>query len=58
MYEVRRWGAWHRFITLSLLAHAFVSLMRAQEAWKSEAQMSAGPLAGGQKGAMSRTCCR
>jgi SRSO17 transposase len=29
-YEVRRWGAWHRHITLSLLAHAFLVVMRAQ----------------------------
>jgi SRSO17 transposase len=33
-YEVRRWDAWHRFITLVLLAHAFVSAMRASEAQK------------------------
>ena len=33
-YEVRRWDAWHRFITLVLLAHAFVSAMRAHEAQK------------------------
>jgi len=30
-YEVRRWDAWHRFITLSLLAQAFVSVVRASE---------------------------
>jgi SRSO17 transposase len=24
-YEVRRWDAWHRHITLSLLAHALES---------------------------------
>lgn len=23
-YEVRKWEAWHRYITLSLLAHAFL----------------------------------
>ena len=33
-YEVRRWEAWHRFITLALLAHAFVSVMRADAAQK------------------------
>jgi SRSO17 transposase len=33
-YEVRRWDAWHRFITLVLLAYAFVSAMRAGEAQK------------------------
>jgi SRSO17 transposase len=40
-YEVRRWDAWHRFITLALLAHAFVSVVRSQEA---------------QKGALNPTC--
>lgn len=29
-YEVRKWGAWHRHITLSLLAHAFLVVMRSQ----------------------------
>ena len=33
-YEVRRWDAWHRFITLVMLAHAFVSAMRASETEK------------------------
>lgn len=33
-YEVRRWDAWHRFITLALLAQAFVSVVQAQEAQK------------------------
>lgn len=30
-YEVRKWDAWHRHITLSLLAHAFVSVLRSKE---------------------------
>jgi SRSO17 transposase len=29
-YEVRRWEAWHRHVTLSLLAHAFLVALRAQ----------------------------
>jgi SRSO17 transposase len=29
-YEVRTWTAWHRFITLALLAHAFLVVMRLQ----------------------------
>ncbi len=29
-YEVRSWQGWHRHITLALLAHAFLSVMRAQ----------------------------
>lgn len=33
-YEVRRWGAWHRHITLALLAHAFLAAVRAREAQK------------------------
>lgn len=27
-YEVRKWGAWYRFITLALFAHAFLSAQR------------------------------
>jgi hypothetical protein len=27
-YEVRTWTAWHRFITLCLLAHAFLVVVR------------------------------
>lgn len=30
-YEVRKWSAWSRHITLALLAHAFLTVMRAQE---------------------------
>ncbi len=29
-YEVRRWTAWHRHITLALLAHAYLEVTRAQ----------------------------
>ena len=28
-YEVRRWPGWHRHITLALLAHAFLIVVRA-----------------------------
>ncbi len=28
-YEVRRWDAWHRYITLGLLAHALLVVTRA-----------------------------
>jgi SRSO17 transposase len=28
-YEVRRWEAWHRHVTLCLLAHAFLEITRA-----------------------------
>jgi SRSO17 transposase len=27
-YEVRRWDAWHRYVTLCLLAHAFLAVSR------------------------------
>ncbi len=27
-YEVRRWDAWHRYVTLCLLAHAFLAVTR------------------------------
>ncbi len=33
-YEVRTWDAWHRHITLALLAHAFLAVVRAREAKK------------------------
>lgn len=33
-YEVRKWEAWHRHVTLSLLAHAFVGVVRSREAQK------------------------
>ncbi|MDP9381305.1 MAG: IS701 family transposase [Chloroflexota bacterium] len=33
-YEVRKWDAWHRHITLALLAHAFLTVIRHQEAKK------------------------
>lgn len=27
-YEVRRWDAWHRFVTMCLLAHAYLAVLR------------------------------
>lgn len=29
-YEVRRWDAWYRFITLAMLAHAYLTVLRAR----------------------------
>ena len=29
-YEVRRWDAWHRHVTLCLLAHAFLAVTRSR----------------------------
>jgi SRSO17 transposase len=34
-YEVRKWQAWYRHITLSLLAHAFLVAVRAKELKKT-----------------------
>ena len=31
-YEVRRWTAWYRYVTLALLAHAYLEVTRAQAA--------------------------
>lgn len=33
-YEVHRWEAWHRHVTFSLLAHAFVAVVGSREAEK------------------------
>ena len=42
-YEVRKWAAWYRHITLALLAHAFLTVIRTRE---------------GEKGALRQaTCC-
>jgi SRSO17 transposase len=34
-YEVRRWAGWYRHITLALLAHAFLAVIRAQSGEKA-----------------------
>jgi len=39
-YEVRTWAAWHRHLTLVLLAHAFLVVVRAQEAQKGAAMLA------------------
>jgi SRSO17 transposase len=46
-YEVRRWEAWHRHVTLCLLAHAYLEVTRAQ------ANAAAAPT-GGEKGGHPR----
>ena len=38
-YEVRRWAGWHRHVTLSLLAHAFVGVVRADEATRERGSL-------------------
>jgi SRSO17 transposase len=42
-YEVRRWVGWYRYITLALLAHAFLAVTRCQ---------AAAPNLAGKKGAV------
>lgn len=36
-YEVRRWDSWYRHVTLSLLAHAYLSVLRsmAENEWEA-----------------------
>ena len=41
-YEVRSWAGWYRHITLAMLAHAYLSAMRAAGA-DAEAQKKAAP---------------
>jgi SRSO17 transposase len=42
-YEVRKYEAWHRHITLSLLAHAFLAVVAAQEQKKGIEQAPCPP---------------
>lgn len=51
-YEVRRWAAWHRHITLCLLAHAYLEVTRAAADVAGEA---AAGVDGGKGGAVA--CC-
>lgn len=41
-YEVRRWAGWHRHITLALLAHAYLTVLRAHAAAAEEAAAKGG----------------
>jgi SRSO17 transposase len=43
-YEVRRWAGWHRHITLALLAHAYLTVLRAHAAAAEEAAAKGGTL--------------
>ena len=36
-YEVRKWEAWHRHITLCLLAHAYLAVLRSNAAKRGTA---------------------
>ena len=42
-YEVRRWEAWHRHITLALLAHAYLEVTRLHAAAAEEAGKKGAP---------------
>jgi SRSO17 transposase len=46
-YEVRKWEGWHRHVTLSLLAHAYLAVLR------SAAEMAEDPAKGGISGRIS-----
>jgi SRSO17 transposase len=52
-YEVRSWAGWYRHITLAMLAHAYLSAMRAVAA-DAEAQKKGAPGKGGAKEARPR----
>jgi SRSO17 transposase len=52
-YEVRSWAGWYRHITLSMLAHAYLSAMRAAGA-DAEAQKKSARGQGGAQGARAR----
>jgi SRSO17 transposase len=36
-YEVRKWEAWYRHVTLSMLAHAYLTVLRSNSATRDEA---------------------
>ena len=42
-YEVRKWDAWHRHITLCLLAHAYLAVLRSEAAKRGTQQSAAAP---------------
>jgi SRSO17 transposase len=46
-YEVRKWNAWHRHVTLSMLAQAFLAVTRIRERQKGAVSQTQGPT----------TCC-
>lgn len=52
-YEVRSWAGWYRHITLAMLAHAYLSVIRAAAA-DSDAQKKRSPREGRAQGARRR----
>lgn len=61
-YEVRRWNSWYRHITLSMLAHAFLTVTRLQAVtsspFKGAAQTSRLCSGSMSRWRLARTCCR
>ena len=57
-YEVRRWGSWHRHVTLALLAHTFLADLRRQAAPANRPPLAPprppAPVAGGKGGRRRR----
>ena len=43
-YEVRTWTAWHRFVTLCLLAHAYLAVTRLAISHDEAAEKKGGPI--------------
>ena len=48
-YEVRRWDGWYRHITLAMLAHAYLAVIR-QEAMDQGCSMERGAIQAWMKG--------
>ncbi len=43
-YEVRRWDGWYRHITLAILAHAYLKVIRNQAAGQGEKGATTAPM--------------
>jgi len=61
-YEVRRWDAWHRHITLAMLAHAYLTVVQASSTGPAPVAKGGALLPPTRLSPMSvrthRTCCR
>jgi SRSO17 transposase len=57
-YEVRSWHGWHRHVTLAMLAHAFLTLMRARSQDQDAGRPTAIPKGGPHAPASRLTWCR
>ncbi len=53
-YEVRRWDAWHRHVTLCMLAHAFLVVVRLAAHEEEEAGRGGRGGRGGKRGVSIR----